>query len=72
MSIVKDYRSGEYIDMESFAGVYTVQELMKNWDAYTGSMFFFKDADQNGDRAKIYMGPLWDLDNTLGNIRFDS
>jgi hypothetical protein len=61
----------EYIDMESFAGVYTVQELMKNWDAYTGSMFFFKDADQNGDRAKIYMGPLWDLDNTLGNIRFD-
>ena len=61
----------EYIDMESFAGVYTVQELMKNWDAYLGSMFFFKDADENGERAKIYMGPLWDLDNTLGNIKFD-
>ncbi len=61
----------EYIDMESFAGVYTVQELMKNWDAYLGSMFFFKDADENGETAKIYMGPLWDLDNTLGNIRFD-
>ena len=61
----------EYIDMESFAGVYTVQELMKNWDAYLGSMFFFKDADSNGETAKIYMGPLWDLDNTLGNIRFD-
>lgn len=61
----------EYIDMESFAGVYTVQELMKNWDAYLGSMFFFKDADENGKQAKIYMGPLWDLDNTLGNIRFD-
>ena len=61
----------EYIDMESFAGVYTVQELMKNWDAYTGSMFFFKDADRDGEKAKIYMGPLWDLDNTLGNIKFD-
>jgi hypothetical protein len=34
-------------------------------------MFFFKDADENGERAKIYMGPLWDLDNTLGNIKFD-
>jgi hypothetical protein len=61
----------EYIDMQSFAGVYTVQELMKNWDAYIGSMFFFKDADENGERAKIYMGPLWDLDNTLGNINFN-
>lgn len=61
----------EYIDMSSFAGVYTVQELMKNWDAYLGSMFFFKDADTNNELAKIYMGPLWDLDNTLGNIKFD-
>ncbi len=61
----------EYIDMESFSAVYTVQELMKNWDAYTSSMFFFKDADKDGTMSKIYMGPLWDLDNTLGNIQFD-
>ena len=61
----------EYMDMESFAAVYTVQELMKNWDAYTSSMFFFKDADKDGVTAKIYMGPLWDLDNTLGNINFN-
>jgi len=61
----------EYIDMESFAAVYTVQELMKNWDAYTSSMFFFKDADKDGEQAEIYMGPLWDLDNTLGNINFN-
>ncbi len=67
----KDIHYSEYIDMESFAGVYTVQELMKNWDAYLGSMFFFKDADKNGETAKIYNGPLWDLDNTLGNIKFD-
>ena len=61
----------EYIDAESFAAVYTVQELMKNWDAYTSSMFFFKDADKDGVQSKIYMGPLWDLDNTLGNINFN-
>lgn len=61
----------EYMDMESFAAVYTVQELMKNWDAYTSSMFFFKDADKDGVQSKIYMGPLWDLDNTLGNINFN-
>lgn len=67
----KGVHYSEYIDMESFAGVYTVQELMKNWDAYLGSLFFFKDADRNGERSKIYKGPLWDLDNTLGNIRFD-
>ena len=67
----KGIHYSEYIDMESFAGVYTVQELMKNWDAYLGSMFFFKEADEDGKTAKIYMGPLWDLDNTLGNINFN-
>lgn len=61
----------EYIDMESFAGIYTIQEVMKNWDAYLSSMFFFKDVDVNGETSKIYMGPIWDLDNTLGNINFN-
>jgi len=67
----KNIHFSEYMDMESFASVYTVQELMKNWDAYTSSMFFFKDADKDGVQSKIYMGPLWDLDNTLGNINFN-
>ena len=61
----------EYMDVASFASVYTVQELMKNWDAYTSSMFFYKDADKGGVQSKIYCGPLWDLDNTLGNINFN-
>ncbi|MBQ8497096.1 MAG: CotH kinase family protein [Clostridia bacterium] len=67
----KGVHYSEYIDMESFAGIYTAQELLKNWDAYLSSMFFFKDADQDGERAKIYMGSLWDMDNTLGNINFN-
>lgn len=67
----KGIHYSEYIDMESFAAIYTAQELLKNWDAYLSSMFFFKAADENGERAKIYMGPLWDMDNTLGNINFN-
>ena len=62
----------EYIDIDSFASVYAVQEMMKNWDAYNSSMFFFKDADKDGVTSKIFMGPLWDLDNALGNINFET
>ena len=61
----------EYIDIESFAAVYTVQELLKNWDAYISSMFFYKDKDGADGTAKIYCGPVWDMDNTLGNINFN-
>ena len=61
----------EYIDIESFAAVYTVQELLKNWDAYLSSMFFYKDKDGADGTAKIYCGPVWDMDNTLGNINFN-
>ena len=67
----KGIHYGEYIDVESFSAIYVCQELLKNWDAYLSSMFFFKDADTNGKTAKIYMGPLWDMDNTLGNINFN-
>lgn len=62
----------EYIDMESFAAVYTVQELLKNWDAYLSSMFFYKDKDTDGKTSKIFCGPVWDMDNTLGNINFNT
>ncbi len=68
-SLGKHY--SDYIDVDSFAGVYAVEEMMKNWDAYNSSMFFYKDADQNGETAKIFAGPLWDFDNVLGNINFE-
>lgn len=67
----KGIHYSEYMDAESFAAIYTAQELLKNWDAYLSSMFFFKDADTDGVRARIFMGPLWDMDNTLGNINFN-
>ena len=58
----------EYIDMDSFASAYIMQEFGRNFDAGSSSMYFYKDQDKNGETSKIYKGPLWDCDNTLGNI----
>ena len=58
----------EYIDIDSFASAYIMQELGRNFDAGSSSLYFYKDVDVNGVTSKIYKGPLWDCDNTLGNI----
>ena len=58
----------EYIDIDSFVSAYILQELGRNYDAGSSSLYFYKDADKNGEVSKIYKGPLWDCDNTLGNI----
>ena len=58
----------EYIDVESFALGYLVSEITKNWDSGSSSHFFYKEKDVDGVTGKIVMGPLWDCDNTFGNI----
>lgn len=58
----------EYIDIDSFAYAYIMAELGRNYDAGSASIFFYKDADVDGKTSKIFKGPLWDCDNTLGNI----
>ncbi len=58
----------EYVDVNSLAYAYIVAELGRNYDAGSSSMYFYKDADKNGVFSKIVKGPLWDCDNTLGNI----
>ena len=57
----------EYIDIDSLASAYILQEFGRNYDAGSSSIYFYKDRDQNG-YSKIMKGPLWDCDNTLGNI----
>lgn len=57
----------EYCDLESLVRVYVLEEITKNWDAYIGSIFFYKDT--SGNSTKIYAGPVWDFDNTWGNLR---
>ena len=58
----------DYIDIDSFVYAYIIAEYSRNYDAGSSSMYFYKDADVNGVQSKIFKGPLWDCDNTLGNI----
>ncbi len=58
-------RYSEYIDLDSFAKKYLVEEVSKNYDAGVSSAFFYKDSSKVSDR--IYAGPGWDYDMTFGN-----
>lgn len=52
----------QYIDTDSFARRFLIEETALNSDAFITSCYFFK---KRGD-DKIYAGPLWDFDSVLG------
>ncbi len=52
----------EYLDLDSFALQYLIQEWTCNWDAGLTSNYFYKDID-----GKIMSGPAWDFDTALLN-----
>ena len=56
----------DFIDMDSFAMKYLIEDFCKNFDVLAGSQFFFKDSDAVD--GKIYAGPCWDYDLCMGNI----
>ena len=56
----------DYIDLDSLAKVYLINELGKNWDSGAGSFFFVYKPDKNG-KYKFFASPVWDYDNSLGN-----
>ena len=51
----------EYMDMESAAQMYIIQELAMNVDAVSTSFYMYKDKS-----GKIYFGPSWDFDWAIG------
>lgn len=53
----------EYIDMNSFATRYIIDEFSKNIDAGYSSYFMYKPSNE----SKLYAGPVWDYDTALGN-----
>lgn len=55
----------EYIDTESFALVYLINELLLNQDGGLSSSFLYKDSDSID--SKLYAGPIWDFDRSIGN-----
>lgn len=55
----------EYIDSETFAIKYLVEEFTKNYDGGVSSSYFYKDSDLA--TGKLYAGPGWDYDMSMGN-----
>ena len=67
-------RYTEYMDMESAAKYWLIQEASGNADMYkTGSNYFYKTADRYDESGnlvkagKLYWGPLWDFDQAWGD-----
>jgi len=52
----------DYMDMESFAQKYLIEEMSKNLDASLTSFFLYVP-ERDG---RFYAGPLWDYDRTFG------
>lgn len=52
----------DYIDVASFVDTLILNELLRNGDAYTRSVYFYKERDQ-----KIVAGPLWDFNLILAD-----
>lgn len=59
----------EYIDLNSFAQKYLVEEISKNYDGGVTSSYFYKP--DNSVSEKIFAGPIWDYDVAFGNCNLD-
>ena len=55
----------DYINIESFAKMYALQEYTLNLDVGITSFYIYKDSDLVGD-GKLHAAPPWDFDNALG------
>lgn len=51
-----------YLDINSLARFYVIQEVMENVEAFSGSLFMYKDY---GWDEKLKFGPVWDFDNSV-------
>ncbi len=54
----------DLIDLDSWAKKYLVEEIFGNYDAGTLSQFFYGSILED----KIYAGPVWDYDSTMGYV----
>ena len=53
----------DYIDLDSFARKYLIEEIFTNTDGGEASQFYYWDRSSD----KLYAGPCWDYDLTLGD-----
>lgn len=54
----------EWIDVDSWAQKYLLEELFGNYDGGSLSQFFYYEESE----GKIYAGPVWDMDSAFGII----
>lgn len=54
----------DILDADSAVKFYWTQEFFKNMDSSTSSTYFYKDSDLVD--SKVYAGPMWDMDNSIG------
>lgn len=57
----------DYIDLESYAKKYIVEELAKNNGGGATSSFFYKPEDEIS--TKLFAGPVWDYDKAYGRLQ---
>jgi hypothetical protein len=57
----------EFLDIRSFAMLYILEEFLLNVDAGNSSFFMYKDSVRVGS-GRIYAGPPWDYDLSLGTL----
>ena len=58
----KEGKLSDYIDLESFAKYYWVEEISMNGDAWSRSFYTYYDSK----KGKLYAGPIWDMEWSLG------
>lgn len=56
----------QYVDIDSMAKMYLLNEFSKNWDGGSSSVFFVYKQNNEG-KWLWYASPVWDYDNSLGN-----
>lgn len=64
-SLGKHY--SEYLDVDSVAFAFLLQEITANIDGSNTSFYFWKDSDAHGD-GKLHAGPTWDFDLSMANF----
>lgn len=53
----------DYLDKESFARMYLVEEILEDLDFGVTSHYMYKGEN---NESLLFDGPVWDLDNTMG------
>ncbi len=57
-----------YIDLDSLASVFVINEFTLNIDSFVTSSFFI----YNPNDGNLYAGPIWDYDSSFGNYDLHS